>query len=406
MPGAGGPFLMAAHVRTVQVPEADRRVLERRARDKGAPARVVERARIVLLAADEVPGKQIAAMVGCAEGTVVTWRGRYAERGLAGLADLPRSGKPSPLPEALRDRVLELTLTETPDQLGATHWSSRLLADALAGEGTPISHATVARMWHRFGVQPWRAQTFKFSTDPELEGKIRDVVGLYLHPPERAVVLCVDEKPQIQALERTAPTLPVRPRPSRGGQLRLPPARHHHAVRRPGGGHRQSHRGLHRPPPPPGVPGLLAPGGARLSAPRAARRGGQPVHPQASGGACLAAAPSAGAAALHAHLGVLAEPGGGVLLDHHPPGAAPRQLSDRGRPHRRHRALHRRLERPLPALHLDQGPRHRHRQGHRPAAPQDTNDVSYGAVAARLTGATRVASTSCSASRSSSCSRS
>src|SRR3954451_25450840 len=101
---------MAAHVRTVQVPEADRRELERRARDKGAPARVVERARIVLLAADEMPGKQIAAMVGCAEGTVVTWRGRYAERGPAGLAALPRSGKPSPRPESLRDRVLALTL--------------------------------------------------------------------------------------------------------------------------------------------------------------------------------------------------------------------------------------------------------------------------------------------------------
>src|SRR5215203_1975166 len=202
---------MAAHVRTLQIPQPDRRELERRVRDKGAPARVVERARIVLLAADEIPGKQIAEMVGCAEGTVVTWRARYAERGLAGLADLPRSGKPSPLPEALRDRVLELTLTEPPTVLGATHWSSRLLADALAGEGTPISHATIARIWHRFGVQPWRAETFKFSTDPELEGKIRDVVGLYLHPPEKAVVLCVDEKPQIQALERTAPTLPVRP---------------------------------------------------------------------------------------------------------------------------------------------------------------------------------------------------
>jgi transposase len=202
---------MPAHVRTVEVGEVDRRELERRVRDKSAPARVVERARIVLLAADEVPGKEIAAVVGCAEGTVVTWRGRYAESGLAGLADLPRPGKPSPLPEALRDRVLELTLTEPPDQFGATHWSSRLLATALAGEGTPISHATVARIWHRFGVQPWRRQTFKFSTDPQLEGKIRDVVGLYLHPPERAVVVCVDEKPQIQALERTAPTLPVRP---------------------------------------------------------------------------------------------------------------------------------------------------------------------------------------------------
>jgi transposase len=202
---------MAAHVWTVQVPEADRRELQRRARDKGAPARQVERARIVLLTAEEMPGKQIAEMVGCAEGTVVTWRGRYAERGLAGLKDRPRSGTPSPLPGALRDRVLELTLTEPPDQFGATHWSSRLLAEALAGEGTPISHATVARIWHRFGVQPWRAQTFTFSTDPELEGKIRDVVGLYLHPPERAVVLCVDEKPQIQALQWTAPTLPVRP---------------------------------------------------------------------------------------------------------------------------------------------------------------------------------------------------
>src|SRR3954462_14399777 len=186
MPCTGGPFLMAAHARVVQVPEADRRELQRRARDRGAPARLVERARIVLLAADGVPGQQIAQIGGSAEGTGGTWRGRYAERGLAGLADLPRPGKPSPLPEALRDRVLQRTLTEPPTALGATHWSSRLLAAALAAEGAPISHATIARIWHRFGVQPWRAETFKFSTDPQLEAKIRDVVGLYLHPPEKA----------------------------------------------------------------------------------------------------------------------------------------------------------------------------------------------------------------------------
>src|SRR5436853_5289139 len=114
MAGVGGPFLMAAHVRTVNVPEADRRELQRRARDKGAPAREVERARIVLLAADGVPGQQIAQMVGCAEGTVVTWRGRYDERGLAGLADLPRSGKPSPLHAALGDRVLARAHPRTP----------------------------------------------------------------------------------------------------------------------------------------------------------------------------------------------------------------------------------------------------------------------------------------------------
>ena len=202
---------MAAHVRMVQVADADRRELQRRARGKGAPAREVERARIVLLAGEGMPGKQIAAIVGCAAPTVVTGRRRYAESGLAGLENLPRPGKPSPLPEELRDRVLQLTLTEPPTSDGATHWSSRLLAAALAAEGTPISHATIARIWHRFGVQPWRAETFKFSTDPALEAKIRDVVGLYLHPPERAVVLCVDEKPQLQALERTAPVLPVRP---------------------------------------------------------------------------------------------------------------------------------------------------------------------------------------------------
>jgi transposase len=114
---------MPNRVRTVEVPEADRRELERRLRAKEAPAREAERARIVLLAAERVPGKQIAAIVGCAEPTVVTWRRRYAERGLAGLADEPRPGKPSPLPEALRDRVLELTLIEPPTQYGASHWS-------------------------------------------------------------------------------------------------------------------------------------------------------------------------------------------------------------------------------------------------------------------------------------------
>src|SRR5215218_4658811 len=147
--------------------------------------------RTVLLPAEGVPGKQIAARVGCAEPTVVTWRHRYAEAGLAGLSDLPRPGSPSPLPEALRDWVLELTLTEPPTQFGSTHWSLRLLAAALAAEGTPLSHATVARIWHRFACRRG-GETFKFSTNPELEGKIRDVVGLYLHPPEKTVVLCVD----------------------------------------------------------------------------------------------------------------------------------------------------------------------------------------------------------------------
>jgi hypothetical protein len=101
--------------------------------------------------------------------------------------------------------VLELNPTEPPTGLGVTHRSSRLLAGRLAAEGQRISHVTIARIWHRFGVQPWRAQTIKFSTDPHLEGKIRGVVGLYLHSPAKAVVLCIDEKPQVHALQRTAP---------------------------------------------------------------------------------------------------------------------------------------------------------------------------------------------------------
>src|SRR3954468_14713619 len=359
---------MAAHVRVVQVPDADRRELQRRARDKSAPARVVEGARIVLLAADEVPGTKIAALVGCAEGTVVTWRGRYAEHGLAGLEDLPRPGKPAQLPEALRDRVLELTLTEPPVQFGATHWSSRLLASALAGEGTPISHATVARIWHRFGVQPWRAGTFKFSTDPALEAKIRDVVGLYLHPPAKAVGLCVDEKTQIQELERTAPPLPVRP--GHPEAVSFDYVRHgtttlFAALEVATGKVTEACTERHRP----------QAGRGRLSPPRAARGGRQPGHAQPSGGARLAGPSSAGAPALHPDVGIVAEPGRGVLLDHHPAGAAPRQLPHRGRPHRRDRAVHRRPERPLPAAHLDQGSRHRHREGHRPAPPQDINHV-------------------------------
>jgi len=180
-------------------------------RAKGSPARVGERARIVLLAAEGVPGVEIAERVGCSEPTVIRWRSRFDAVGLAGLDDAARSGKPPTVPAAVRDRVLTLTLTEPPVELGITHWSSRLLADRLCREGTPLSHATIARIWRHFDIKPHRSGTFKFSTDPELEAKVRDIVGLYLDPPEKAVVLCVDEKSQIQALDRTAPILPVRP---------------------------------------------------------------------------------------------------------------------------------------------------------------------------------------------------
>ena len=148
----------------------------------------------------------IAERVGCSRPTVVRWRQRYASHGLAGLSDVARPGALRTIPQQLRDEILIRTLASPPKELGATHWSSRLLADQLG-----LSHMTVARVWREYGLRPHRWETFKFSTDPELEAKLRDVVGLYLHPPERAVVLCLDDKSQIQALDRTQPILPLRP---------------------------------------------------------------------------------------------------------------------------------------------------------------------------------------------------
>jgi len=160
------------------------------------------RARIVLLAADGVSNTEIAARVAVARQTVIDWRARYEREGVAGLADVPRPGRPRHVDRA---RIIAATLAPPPKKLGVTHWSSRLLATHLK-----IGNATVARAWRGYGVAPWRAETFKFSTDPQLAAKVVDVVGLYLAPPENAIVLCVDEKSQIQAVDRTAPLLPMR----------------------------------------------------------------------------------------------------------------------------------------------------------------------------------------------------
>jgi transposase len=207
---------MPNHVRVLTVPDADRAELERRARSKGAPARVVERARIVLLAADGLTGAQIAERAGCTEPTVVKWRRQYAERGLAGLEDAPRPGGPKTvLTDEAVCQILAATVTPPPEPLraaGVTHWSSRRLADWLRqASGISVSHDSITVLWRRFCLAPHRTEGFKFSTDPQLEAKVRDVVGLYLAPPDNAVVVCVDEKPQIQALERTRPVLPMRP---------------------------------------------------------------------------------------------------------------------------------------------------------------------------------------------------
>jgi transposase len=174
--------------------------LRRWVRSSQLPSVLSQRARILLLAADGVTNTEIAELVGVSRPTVIACRRRYVRRGLAGLSDRPRPGRPQTVRRARRAEVLSVTLNPPSPRLGITHWSTRLLARELG-----VSRDTVARIWREYGVRPWRAETFKFSTDPQLAAKVHDVVGLYLHPPERAVVICVDEKSQIQALERTQP---------------------------------------------------------------------------------------------------------------------------------------------------------------------------------------------------------
>ena len=179
------------------------------------------RARIVLAAADGTANERIAAQLGVHRMTVLLWRGRFLRERMAGLADAPRPGREPTYDRAARDRVIAFTLEPPP--FGTTHWSSRAMAAR-----TGISVTTVQRIWAEAGLKPHRTETFKFSTDPDLVAKVRDVVGLYLDPPERAIVLSVDEKTQIQALDRTAPMLPMKP-----GQVE----RHTHDYKRNGTTH-------------------------------------------------------------------------------------------------------------------------------------------------------------------------
>src|SRR3954449_7769751 len=183
--------------------DEDRATLEHWTRCSTLSAGHRERARIVLAIADGAGTSAASRLVGVSRPTVIKWRERFAAHAVAGLDDQPRSGRPKTIDDA---QIIAATLEPPPAALAVTHWSSRLLGRQLG-----ISDATVARAWRAYRVQPWRSETFKFSTDPELEAKVRDVVGLYLAPPQNAIVLCVDEKSQIQALNRTQPMLPLRP---------------------------------------------------------------------------------------------------------------------------------------------------------------------------------------------------
>lgn len=187
----------------LEIGEKDRVELERWTRSSSVPAGLAQRARIVLLAGAGHSNTDTAARVGVSRPTVIAWRDRYLHHGLDGLVDEPRSGRPRVVDRA---KVIATTLMPPPKKYGVTHWSTRLL-----GRHLKIADATVAAIWREAGIQPWRAESFRFSTDPELVAKVTDVVGLYLDPPENAIVLSVDEKSQIQALDRTQPVLPTQP---------------------------------------------------------------------------------------------------------------------------------------------------------------------------------------------------
>jgi transposase len=162
------------------------------------------RARIILTCAQGKPNKVVAEQVHVREQTVSKWRSRFLSKGLDGLLDEPRPGTPRKVSDAAVEKVLALTLETRPRD--ATHWSTRSMA-----EHSGLSRSTISRIWRAFGLQPHRSETFKLSSDPLFIEKVRDIVGLYLNPPDRALVLCVDEKSQIQALDRTQPLLPMRP---------------------------------------------------------------------------------------------------------------------------------------------------------------------------------------------------
>jgi transposase len=192
------------HKATLSVSPEGRVDLLRWAKRPKSSNGLAQRASIVLRCADGDPSSKVARELRVTKQTVCKWRSRFIERGLTGLLDEPRVGAPRRISDEKVEEVLTATLETMPK--AATHWSTRVMAAQ-----TDISYASVRRIWHAFGLQPHRVETFKLSPDPQFIEKVRDIVGLYLNPPDKALVLCVDEKSQIQALDRTQPILALAP---------------------------------------------------------------------------------------------------------------------------------------------------------------------------------------------------
>jgi transposase len=196
---------MPLPIRVTALRRGDRAVLEQWARARTTPRRLVERARIVLASADGRSGDEICATLHVSRPTVTRWLDRYDAEGAEGLAaDRPRSGRPKQITPEAEAAIIETTLQSPPSD-GGTHWSTRLMAAQVG-----VHQTTVSRIWRAHGLKPHQVAYFKVSTDPDFVAKLRDVVGLYVDPPKRAVVFSFDEKSQIQALDRTQPGLPLK----------------------------------------------------------------------------------------------------------------------------------------------------------------------------------------------------
>ena len=347
----------------LEMSAGQREVLDSLARSQSGAHREVVRAKALLMAADGMANTAIAASLSVSPASVKSWRDRFTEEGLAKLGQVRKGrGRKASIPQSKIDEIVDLTQNYRPK--GQTHWSCRTMA-AAAG----VSKSTVQLVWHARGLKPHRVQTFKLSNDPRFEEKLVDVVGLYMNPPEKAIVLCADEKSSVQALDRTQASLPMVK--GRGETMTHDYKRHHHPVRRARRVDRHGDRAMPAAPPASGV--VEVPQDHR---PRGAQRLGDPPdpgqlrHPQTPTRRQVAGQSSPIPPAFHPDILILVEPGGTLVPRADRQSIAARGISFRSRPDRLDPGIHRRPQRRPTALHVDSDRRIHPRQGrprtHRP----------------------------------------
>ena len=327
--------------------DEERDTLRRWARRPKSAQALALRAGVVLACADGASNTEVAARLGVNQVTVGKWRARFVERRLIGLSDEPRPGQPRKISDEQVEAVIVTTLESKP--VDATHWSTRSMAAA-----TGLNQTAISRIWRAFGLKPHLQETFKLSTDPQFVDKVRDIVGLYLNPPEAALVLCVDEKTQVQALDRSAPVLPMMPgTPERvtHDYLRAGTTDLFAALDVATGKVITQMTAQHRAAEFKGLPGRDRQAGPRPAG--RARHLRQPVDPQDRRDPPLAGPPPPLPPALHPDRLLLAQPRRTLVRRNHHEAHPPRRAPLRRRPQRRHRAMGQALERQSQALRVD-----------------------------------------------------